>query len=132
MDRRLHLWLGVSAYALLGAASLPMPAVAGMASGDQNTGSSQNNDPDPHGGFQHECGEPGGCAEAGERFESRHADEFGEDEGSHMRPVTPARPLSGHGGLGRGDSVHGGVGDGGLGGGHGGLGGGGLGGGGLR
>jgi hypothetical protein len=43
-----------------------------------------------------------------------------------MRPVTPARPLSGHGGLGAGDSVHGGVGDSGLGGGHGGLGGGGL------
>ncbi len=73
MNRRLHLWLGVSAYALLGAVTLPVPVFA-------EQGSSQDNDLDPDGGFQHECGEPGGCAEAGERFESRSADEFGEDE----------------------------------------------------
>ncbi|NJM92307.1 MAG: hypothetical protein HC861_06465, partial [Rhodospirillaceae bacterium] len=72
MNRRLHLWLGVSAFALLGVATLPAPVFA-------EQGSSQDNDLDPDGGFQHECGEPGGCAEAGERFESRSADEFGED-----------------------------------------------------
>jgi hypothetical protein len=109
MNRRLHLWLGVSAYALLGAVTLPTPVFA-------EQGSSQDNDIDPDGGFQHECGEPGGCAEAGERFESRSADEFGEDEDSrHL--VRPAQPRSGHGGLGGGDSVRGGVNDGGLGGG---------------
>jgi hypothetical protein len=114
MNRRLHLWLGVSAYALLGAVALPAPVFA-------EQGSSQDNDPDPDGGFQHECGEPGGCAEAGERFESRSADEFGDDEDS--RPlVGPAQPRSGHGGLSDGDSVSGGVNDGGLGGGSGGRG----------
>ena len=114
MNRRLHLWLGVSAYALLGAVTLPTPVFA-------EQGSSQDNDLDPDGGFQHECGEPGGCAEAGERFESRTADEFGEDEDS--RPlVRPAQPRSGHGGLGDGDSVSGGVNDSGLGGSSGGRG----------
>lgn len=109
MDRRLQLWLGVSAYALLGAVALPLPAFA-------EQGSSQDNDLDPHGGFQHECGEPGGCAETGESFESRTADEFGEDEDAPPL-VAPALPRSGNGGLSGGDSVRGGVNDGGLGGG---------------
>ena len=107
MDRRLQLWLGVSASALLGAATLSMPSWAG---------DFQDREPDPDGGFQHECGEPGGCAEAGERFESRTADEFGEDEDSNRRLVRPAQPRSGHGGLSSGDSVRGGVGGGSLGG----------------
>lgn len=115
MDRRLQLWLGVSAYALLGAATLPAIAIA-------EQGSSQDNDLDPHGGFQHECGEPGGCAEAGERFESTTADELGEDDEDSGPLVTPSRPRSGHDGLGSGDSVRGGVNDGGLGGESGGLG----------
>lgn len=114
MNRRLHLWLGVSAYALLGAVTVPAPVFA-------EQGSSQDNDLDPDGGFQHECGEPGGCAEAGERFESRSADELGEDEDSRPR-VRPAQPRSGHGGLGDGDSVSGGVNDSGLGGSSGGRG----------
>jgi hypothetical protein len=115
MDRRLQLWLGVSACALLGAVTLPAIAIA-------EQGSSQDNDLDPHGGFQHECGEPGGCAEAGERFESTTADELGEDDEDSGPLVTPTRPRSGHGGLGSGDSVRGGVNDGGLGGESGGLG----------
>jgi hypothetical protein len=118
MDRRVQLWLGVSAYALLGAVALPMPALAGMAGGN-GQGNAQDNDLDPDGGFQNECGEPGGCAEAGERFESRTADEFGDDEDNL---VTPARPRSGSGGLSGGDSVRGGVNSGRLGGGSGGLG----------
>lgn len=117
MNRRLQLWLGVSACALLAAVSLPVPALA--AGGNQ--GSSQDNDLDPHGGFQHECGEPGGCAEAGESFESTTADELGEDDDS--RPlVRPSQPRSGNGGLSGGDSIRGGVNDGGLGGNRGGLG----------
>jgi hypothetical protein len=117
MDRRLQLWLGVSACALLGAVTLPIPALAGAAGGP---GNSQDNDLDPDGGFQHECGEPGGCAEAGESFESRTADEFGEDEDS--RPlVRPAQPRSGDSGLSGGDSIRGGVNEGGLGGEGGGL-----------
>lgn len=120
MDRRLQLWLGVSACALLGAVTLPAPALAGMAGGN-GQGNSQDNDLDPYGGFQHECGEPGGCAEAGESFESRSADEFGEDEDD--RPlVTPSQPRSGNGGLSSDDSVRGGVNEGGLGGKGGGLG----------
>lgn len=119
MDRRLQLWLGVSACALLGATSLPMISIA-MAGG-AGQGNSQDNDLDPHGGFQNECGEPGGCAEAGESFESRTADEFG-DDGDSRPLVTPTRPRSGNGGLGGGDSIRGGVNDGGLGGNSGGLG----------
>ena len=118
MDRRLQLWLGVSACALLGAVALPMPALAGAAGGQ---GNSQDNDLDPDGGFQHECGEPGGCAEAGESFESRTADEFGE-EGDSQPLVRPSQPRSGNGGLSGGDSIRGGVNDGGLGGNRGGLG----------
>jgi len=117
MDRRLQLWLGVSTLALLGAVSLPLPALAEMrgdAGGSQ--GNAQDNDLDPHGGFQHECGEPGGCAEAGESFESDTPDELGEDEDSSPGLVTPTTPRSGHGGLSGGDSVRGGVHDGGLGG----------------
>ena len=112
MNRRLQLWLGVSAYALLGAVILPVPAFAGNAQ--------DNHDLDPDGGFQHECGEPGGCAEAGESFESRTADEFGEDEDS--QPLArPTQPRSGHGGLGAGDSVSGRMNGGSLGGSSGGL-----------
>jgi hypothetical protein len=122
MERRLQLWLGVSACALLGAAILPAPVFAEMRGGNGQESSSQDNDLDPNGGFQHECGEPGGCAEAGERFESRSADEFG-DEGTSRPPlVTPSRPRSGNGGLSEGDSVHGVVRGGSLGGGSGGLG----------
>src|SRR5262245_65108784 len=105
MDRRLQLWLGVSALALLGATTLPVPAFAGNA---------QDNDRDPHGGFQHECGEPGGCAEAGESFESTTADEFGEEDGSPPLAV-PSQPISGGGGLSDGDSVSGRLGGGSLG-----------------
>jgi hypothetical protein len=112
MNRRLQLWLGVSALALVGAVTVPVPAFAGNA---------QDNDLDPDGGFQHECGEPGGCAEAGERFESRSADEFGEDEDG-QRLVRPAQPRSRGGGLGDGDSVTGRIGGGGLGGSSGGRG----------
>ena len=79
MDRRLQLWLGVSAFALLGAVTLPAIAIA-------EQGSSQDNDLDPDGGFQHECGEPGGCAEAGESFESTTADELGEDDEDSRSP----------------------------------------------
>jgi hypothetical protein len=115
MDRRLHLWLGVSAFALLGAATLPTIAIA-------EQGSSQDNDLDPHGGFQHECGEPGGCAEAGERFESTTPDELGEDDEDSGPLVTPTQPRSGQGGLSGGDAIRGGVNDGSLGGGSGGRG----------
>jgi len=115
MDRRLQLWLGASAFALLGAVSLSLPTLAQMNGGmGGSPGNSQDNDLDPDGGFQHECGEPGGCAEAGESFESRSADEFGEDEDSPPL-VTPGEPRSGIGGLSGGDSVRGGVNDGGLG-----------------
>jgi hypothetical protein len=113
MDRRIRLWLGVSACALLGAVSLPAPLLAQMGNdrgGGQ--GSSQDNDLDPHGGFEHECGEPGGCAEAGESFESTTADELGEDEDSQPLAV-PTQPRSAGGGLSDGDSVSGRLGDGG-------------------
>ena len=120
MDRRLQLWLGVSAYALLGALTLPLPAFAGM-NGGGGQGNSQDHGLDPDGGFEHECGEPGGCAEAGETIESRSPDEFRHDETKNPPLVTPSRPLSGNGGLSGGDSVRGGVNDGGLGGGGDGL-----------
>jgi hypothetical protein len=113
MDRRLQLWLGVSAFALLGAVSLPVPVFAGAAGGQ---GNAQDNELDPNGGFQHECGEPGGCAEAGERFESQTPDELGEEENSSRPLVRPSQPRSGKGGLGGNDSIRGGVNDGGLGG----------------
>ena len=106
MDRRLQLWLGVSACALLGAGVLPLPSFAGDMGGSQ--GNSRDHDVDPHGGFQHECGEPGGCAEAGESFESDSADELGDEADSLRHPlVTPSQPISGNGGLSDGDSVHG-------------------------
>ena len=114
MDRRIQLWLGVSACALLGIVSLSMPTLAQVGNRGGGQGSSQDNDLDLHGGFQHECGEPGGCAEAGESFESRTADEFGEDEGSPPL-VVPTQPRSAGGGLSGGDSVSGRLGDGGLG-----------------
>lgn len=122
MRRRPKLWLGVSACALLGAVILPSPVIAEMRGGNGQESSSQDNDPDPNGGFQHECGEPGGCAEAGERFESRSADEFGDEDSGHPPLVTPSRPLSGNGGLGGGDSVSGRLHGGTLGGGSSGLG----------
>jgi hypothetical protein len=122
MDRRLQLWLGVSACALLGAVVLPLPVFAGM-NGGGGQGNAQDHDLDPHGGFQHECGEPGGCAEAGESFESDDANELSDEAESHRHPlVTPARPLSGNGGLGQGDSVSGRLNGGSLGGGSSGLG----------
>lgn len=115
MNRRLQLWLGVSAVALLGAVTLPLPALAG-----DGQGNSQDLDPD--GGMRNECGEAGGCAEAGESFESRTADEFGEDDDG-WSPTPTAQPRSHGGGLGDGDSVSGRVGGGGsLGGSSGGLG----------
>lgn len=110
MHRRLQLWLGVSACALLGAAVLPAPAF----SADGGRGNSQDLDPD--GGMSHECGESSGCAEAGESFESRSADEFGDDEDDQPAFIPPAVPRShGSGGLSSGDSVQGGMNDGGLG-----------------
>ncbi len=115
MDRRLQLWLGVSACALLGATVLPMPVFAQMGGGGSQ-GNSRDHDIDPDGGMLHECGEPGGCAEAGESFESRSADEFGDDaDDDQPALVTPTEPLSGDGGLSEGDSIKGGVNDGGLG-----------------
>ena len=106
MHRRMQLWLGVSALALLGAVTLPAPVLA-------EPGNSQDIDPD--GGMANECGESSGCAEAGESFESRTYDELGDDEdgGSTFRP--PATPRSRGGGLSGGDSVRGGMNDGGLG-----------------
>ncbi|MGH6893074.1 MAG: hypothetical protein ACREEP_12515 [Dongiaceae bacterium] len=115
MERRLQLWLGVSACALLGATVLPIPAFAQMSGGSGGQGQGNSQDIDPDGGMLHECGEPGGCAEAGESFESRGADEFGEDDDDQPALVTPTRPRSGNGGLSSGDSVRGGVNDGGLG-----------------
>lgn len=109
MNRRVQLWLGVSAYALLGVATLPTMAIA-------EQGSSQDSDLDPNGGMQNECGASNGCAEAGERFESTTADELGEDDENSGPLVTPTQPRSGHGGLGNGDSVSGRIGGGSLGG----------------
>ena len=65
----------------------------------------------------HECGESSGCAEAGESFESRTADEFGEDDDDDAPTfIPPAVPRSSAtGGLSGGDSVQGGMNDGGLG-----------------
>lgn len=118
MNRRLQLWLGVSACALLGVTALPMPSLAGMAGGGAQ---GNDHDIDPDGGMRNECGEAGGCAEAGESFESRTADELGE-EGS-WTPTPTARPRSHGQGLGDGDSVSGRLGGGGgLGGSSGGLG----------
>lgn len=118
MNRRLQLWLGVSACALLGMTALPAaPVLAGAAGGQQGN----SHDIDPNGGFQNECGEPGGCAEAGESFESQTPDELGEDE--PWTPTPTARPRSQGGGLSEGDSVSGRLGGGGrLGGNGGGLG----------
>jgi hypothetical protein len=116
MNRRLQLWLGVSACALLGVTALPATTFAGAAGGQQGN----SHDIDPDGGMRNECGEAGGCAEAGESFESRTADELGE-EGS-WAPTPTARPRSQGHGLGDGDSVSGRVGGGGLGGESGGLG----------
>ena len=111
MHRRIQLWLGVSACALLGAAVLPAPVFAQGSGGQGNT-----QDLDPDGGMGHECGESSGCAEAGESFESRTADEFGEDEDNQPTFIPPAVPRSrGSGGLSSGDSVQGGMNDGGLG-----------------
>lgn len=107
---RLSLLIGVSALALLAGVSLSLPALAGMAGGNQ--GNAQDIDPD--GGIANECGEAGGCAEAGESFESRTADELGEDD-ADAQPVLLPRPRSAGGGLGEGDSVSGGINDGGLG-----------------
>ena len=113
MNRRIQLWLGVSALALMGLVSLPPVAIAGNA---------QDNDLDPDGGMRNECGEPGGCAEAGESFESQTPGELGEDgDASTFAPT--AKPRSHGGGLSDGDSVSGRVkGGGSLGGSSGGLG----------
>jgi len=117
MNRRLQLWLGVSACALLGATALPPATLAGPNGGQQGN----SHDIDPDGGFQNECGEAGGCAEAGESFESQTPDELGEDEPSS--PTPRAQPRSQGHGLSDGDSVSGRVGGGGsLGGSSGGLG----------
>jgi len=113
MNRRLQLWLGVSACALLGATILPPPAIAQMNGGGNGQGNSQDIDPD--GGMRNECGEAGGCAEAGESFESRTSDELGEDEDDHAAAPPLARPRSQGHGLSDGDSISGGLNDGGLG-----------------
>ena len=118
MNRRLQLWLGVSACALLGVTMLPAPSFAGPAGGQQGN----SHDIDPDGGMRNECGEAGGCAEAGESFESRTTDELGED-GDSWSPTPTAQPRSHGHGLGTGDSVSGRLGGGGsLGGSSGGLG----------
>ena len=109
MNRRIQLWLGVSACALLGVAMLPVAVLA------QGGGQGNSQDIDPDGGMANECGESSGCAEAGERFESRTGDEAGEDDDDHSAPVILPRPRSSGGGLGDGDSVTGSMNDGGLG-----------------
>ncbi|HWA48725.1 MAG TPA: hypothetical protein VG742_10650 [Dongiaceae bacterium] len=117
MNRRLQLWLGVSVCALLGVTALPAATFAGPNGGQQGN----SHDIDPNGGFQNECGEAGGCAEAGESFESTTPDELGED--GHYVPPGTAQPRSHGHGLSDGDSVSGRVGGGGsLGGSSGGLG----------
>lgn len=110
---RLPLLLGVSALALLGSVTLSLPSLADMGGG---MGGSQGNshDIDPDGGMRNECGEAGGCAEAGESFESTTADELGEDEDA-AAPIVLPRPRSAGGGLSDGDSVTGTINDGGLG-----------------
>ncbi len=110
--RRRWLLAGVSALALLGAASLASPAIAQMGGGSQ--GNAQDIDPD--GGMTNECGEAGGCAEAGESFESTTAGELGE-EADELRTAPPpvAVPRSDGTGLSDGDSVSGSLNDGGLG-----------------
>jgi len=112
MNKRLQLLLGVSACALLGAVALPLPAIAGDGQGNAQ-------DLDPDGGMRNECGEAGGCAEAGESIESRTPDEMGEDDDG-WSPTPTAQPRSHGHGLGDGDSVNGRVGGGGALGGHGG------------
>jgi hypothetical protein len=102
MNRRLQLWLGVSALALLNVVALPVLA-----------GNAQDNAIDPDGGMRNECGEAGGCAEAGESFESRTSDEFGEDDDDDSGHPPLARPRSHGHGLGDGDSVSGRLGGGG-------------------
>jgi hypothetical protein len=117
MNRRIQLWLGVSACALLGVTALPATTFAGSSGGQQGN----SHDIDPDGGMRNECGEAGGCAEAGESFESRTLDEMGE-EGS-WTPTPTAQPRSHGHGLGDGDSVSGRLGGGSsLGGSSGGLG----------
>ena len=82
MNRRIQLWLGVSAVALLGLVSLPAVTA----------GNAQDNDLDPDGGMRNECGEPGGCAEAGESFESQTPGELGEDgDASTFAPTAKPR-----------------------------------------
>jgi hypothetical protein len=109
MNRRIQLWLGVSACALLGVTTLPATALAQAGQGNAQ-------DVDPDGGMANECGESGGCAEAGESFESRTNDELG-DEADELRnpPVILRLPRSDGGGLSDGDSVSGSINDGGLG-----------------
>lgn len=119
MNRRLQLWLGVSACALLGVTALPATTFAGPAGGGSQGNS---HDIDPDGGMRNECGEAGGCAEAGESFESRTTDELGEEDEGHFVPSPTAQPRSHGHGLGDGDSVSGRVGGGSLGGHSGGLG----------
>lgn len=110
MNRRIQLWLGVSACALLGVTALPAAVLA------QDGGQGNSQDIDPDGGMRNECGESGGCAEAGESFESRTADERGEDEDDGASaPILLPRPRSQGGGLSDGDSVTGTINDGGLG-----------------
>jgi hypothetical protein len=119
MNRRLQLWLGVSACALLGALTLPTPVLAGSAGGN-GQGNAQDKGLDPNGGFQHECGEPGGCAEAGETIETRRPEEFlNQPTGRPL--VVPTQPRSDGGGLSGSDSVKGVISGGSLGG-NGGLG----------
>lgn len=110
MNRRIQLFLGVSACALLGVTALPAAALA------QGQGQGNAQDLDPDGGMRNECGEAGGCAEAGESIESRTADELGEEADElRLPPPAPAVPRSHGGGLSEGDSIKGGVNDGGLG-----------------
>lgn len=115
MNRRIQLWLGVSGCALLGVAALPAVILPSVVLA-QGTGQGNSQDIDPDGGMRNECGEAGGCAEAGESIESRTADELG-DEADERRtpPAAPAVPRSHGGGLSDGDSVTGTVNDGPLG-----------------
>ena len=110
---RIALLTGVSALALLGSTLAAAPSLAQMGGGN---GQGNSQDIDPNGGMGNECGESGGCAEAGESIESRTADELGDEaDEDRTAPAPLPVPQSHGGGLGDGDSVTGTLNDGPLG-----------------
>ncbi|HNB27895.1 MAG TPA: hypothetical protein PLR41_13095 [Alphaproteobacteria bacterium] len=110
---RITLLAGVSALALMGSTLAATPSLAQMGGGN---GQGNSQDLDPDGGMRNECGESGGCAEAGESIESRTPDELGDEaDEDRTAPAPLAVPQSQGGGLGDGDSVTGTLNDGPLG-----------------